>query len=196
MEDKSIEKIILSRKELYSLVWKEPLLALSKKYSISDNGLRKMCVKMDIPLPPGGYWQKIRYGKSVPVKKLPPSTREESITLFRRGEKDNIDPSISPHKKLKMEILNDLNLTFEVPERLSNPDKLVQEARECINDKNRNHSRHNGILSTRDGYLNIRVSKDNISRALRFMDTLIKLLHKRGHLIENRYDKTYALIYE
>jgi hypothetical protein len=196
MEDKSIEKVIISRRELYEMVWKEPLLTLSGKYAISDTGLRKICKRMDIPLPPGGYWQKIRYGKYVPVKKLPISTCEEDITLFIRGEQDNVDPFLSPPKKLKMEILNDLKLTLEVPERLSSPDILVQEAKECLNDKNRNHSRHSGILSTRNGYLNIRVSKDNISRALRFMDTLIKLLHERGHLIENKYDKTYVLIFE
>ena len=58
-------KEIFDRKELYDLVWSRPLLTLSKKYIISDNGLRKICIKMNIPLPQNGHWQKIRYSKSV-----------------------------------------------------------------------------------------------------------------------------------
>ena len=36
-----MEQVKLTRKELYDLVWAEPLSRLAKKYKISDNGLRK-----------------------------------------------------------------------------------------------------------------------------------------------------------
>jgi hypothetical protein len=62
-----MEKIILTREELYDLVWSLPMLSLSKKYEISDTGLRKICWRMNIPLPQAGHWQKIRFGKK-PVK--------------------------------------------------------------------------------------------------------------------------------
>ncbi|MCX6254383.1 MAG: hypothetical protein NTV31_07890 [Bacteroidia bacterium] len=195
MEDKSIEKVSISRIELYEMVWKEPLVSLSRKYSISDNELRKICKKMKIPLPPNGYWQKIRYGKHVQITKLPSYDGEREISLYIRDKQEiNMDPYISPHKRLKMEILRDLKPFLEVPERLSSPDKLIMEARDCLNDNNRNHSRHSGMLSTRSGYLTIRVSKDNIGRALRFMDTLLKLLRERDHIVENKYDTTYIII--
>ena len=60
-----MEEIKFTRKELYDLVWSSPLSVLAKKYNISDNGLRKNCIKMNIPLPETGYWQKLRYGKTV-----------------------------------------------------------------------------------------------------------------------------------
>lgn len=44
-----MNQISLTRNELYELVWSEPLLTLSKKYNISDNGLRKIWVRMNIP---------------------------------------------------------------------------------------------------------------------------------------------------
>lgn len=59
--------IHFTRKELYDLVLKVPLLALSKKYDISDVGLRKVCIRMNIPLPKSGHWQKLRYGKKSPA---------------------------------------------------------------------------------------------------------------------------------
>ncbi len=59
-----------TRNQLYELIWSEPLLKLSKKYCISDNGLRKICKSMNIPLPPNGYWMKIKYGKKVKKPQL------------------------------------------------------------------------------------------------------------------------------
>lgn len=38
-----MDSIILTRQQLFDLVWKESLLSLSKQYLISDVGLRKIC---------------------------------------------------------------------------------------------------------------------------------------------------------
>ena len=63
-----MEKVTLTRKELYDLVWwTEPLSKLPKKYRISDNGLPEICKRMNIPIPAMGHWQKIQYGKRVIV---------------------------------------------------------------------------------------------------------------------------------
>lgn len=62
-------RLVFSRQEFYDLVWKESLLSLSKKYRISDVGLRKICIRMNIPLPKNGHWAKIYAGKSVPISK-------------------------------------------------------------------------------------------------------------------------------
>ena len=45
----------LARKLLYDLVWTTPLKVLAAKFSISDVGLRKICVKANIPTPERGY---------------------------------------------------------------------------------------------------------------------------------------------
>jgi hypothetical protein len=60
-----MNQIRLTRRELYDLVWSESLLSLSKKYEISDVGLRKVCKRMNIPLPRLGYWQKLRTGRRI-----------------------------------------------------------------------------------------------------------------------------------
>ena len=192
-----MEKVSITRKDLHKMVWKEPLLTLSKRYSISDNGLRKICIRLDIPLPPNGYWQKVRYGKSIPIRRLPSYAGEETIELYLRGENDgNVYPFISRHKQLKMEILIDMKMHLIVPDRLAKPDILVLEARECLKDDSRNHSWHNGIIRTREGYLDIRVSRANVSRALRFFDTFIKLMRARGHEVKIQYGKTCVIIYD
>lgn len=61
------------RKKLFNEIWKEPMTTVAKRYGISDNGLRKRCIKLEIPLPPTGHWAKLQAGKnSTPQPKLPP----------------------------------------------------------------------------------------------------------------------------
>ncbi|MHC1762551.1 MAG: hypothetical protein AB9917_24120 [Negativicutes bacterium] len=61
------------RTQLYNEIWKEPMTTVAKRYGVSDNGLRKRCIKLEIPLPPIGYWAKVKAGVEVPPQpKLPP----------------------------------------------------------------------------------------------------------------------------
>ena len=59
------------RDTLYQEVWAEPMTVVSKRYGMSDNGLRKICRKLEVPFPPAGYWAKVRAGQSVPKPDLP-----------------------------------------------------------------------------------------------------------------------------
>jgi hypothetical protein len=65
---------LLSREELYELVWSEPLLTLSRKFGLSDNGLRKRCKAMNVPTPKRGYWQRGRRTGRSGRPPLPPMT--------------------------------------------------------------------------------------------------------------------------
>lgn len=189
-----MEKETLTRKELYDLVWSLPLLTLSRKYAISDVGLRKICVKMEIPLPKAGLWQKLQFNKKTNQPKLPVNYNgDKEVTLsLRTEEMKNIAVTPSPSKILQQQIEQEMKPALSVPEKLSNPDKLIVAARESLNKKDRYE--HNGLASCERGELDIRVARPNIPRALRFMDTLIKALRKRGHDIEVKNDKTYVRI--
>ena len=46
------------REKLYKDAWKTPISKLAKEEGISDVALRKRLTKLDIPLPPRGYWAK------------------------------------------------------------------------------------------------------------------------------------------
>ena len=56
------------------------------------------------------------------------------------------------------------------------------------------YSRHPGTVNTSHGQLTIRVAPSNIGRALRFMNTMIKLLRVRNHDIIAEGSGTYAVI--
>ena len=75
-----MESTTLTRSQLYELVWKEPMLALSKQFDISDVGLRKMCARLNIPVPKAGHWQKVKFGKSSHQLRLPPIKNNTIVT--------------------------------------------------------------------------------------------------------------------
>jgi hypothetical protein len=62
-----MEYVKLTRKELYDLVWAEPLSRLAKRFKISDNGLRKICIRMNNPIPAMGHWQKKQNNRKVAI---------------------------------------------------------------------------------------------------------------------------------
>jgi hypothetical protein len=85
------------REALYNEVWSEPMITVSKRYGMSDNGLRKHCKTLGIPLPPLGYWARIKAGQKVPRADLPKVTGE---VMLKTADYDplksiltaNIDP--------------------------------------------------------------------------------------------------------
>lgn len=192
-----MKELAFTRKELYDLVWSEPLIQLSKKFNISDNGLRKICKRMNIPLPIAGHWQKIKYGYKVLIPKLPVKfDGNETIKLSLRNEDGSyVEPETSPRAILKQEILSDPKLNLKIAERLSNPDPLVIQARDTLLVEKRKSPHFNGFLETKPGQLSIRVAPANITRALRFMDTFIKLMRARNHDLHSKYGKIHGLIY-
>lgn len=181
-----MEQIKLTRQELYNLVWGTPLSQLAKKYNLSDNGLRKVCKKLDIPLPKNGHWQKIKFNKKVIIEKLPVNIKvETSITLnFRENAETVINGEGNELNHLTKEIKTTLKESIVFPEKLTKPHQLIIDAKNDLKTKEPSYI-HNirGLLNTSVGVINITVSPQNVKRALLFMDVFIKAIQKRGHKI-------------
>lgn len=177
---------VITREELYNLVWENPLSKLAKKYNLSDNGLRKVCKKLDIPLPKNGYWQKIQFNKKVIKEKLPlNNTVEASITLkFRKNSETVINGEVNELNQLTKEIKNTLKDTIIFPEKLTKPNQLIIDAKNDLKDKKPSlYHNMNGLVNTSPGIIDIAVTPHNIKRALLFMDIFIKAIQNRGHKI-------------
>ncbi len=183
-----MDTIKLTRKELYDLVWAESLTALARRLNIQYSYLRIICNDMNVPVPPNGHWTKLKFGKPVNVIELPleyDGVPEVSISKVEAANKRTDSPMTI--KKSPIECTNkDENLILSVPKKLINPDPLILAAQKMLNEYRYNKYNDHGMVRA-EGTLNIRVSRNNIGRALRFMDTLIKLLKSRGHSIQGKY---------
>jgi hypothetical protein len=66
-----MQSTTVHRDDLYRGAWENPMSILAKSYNISDVALAKICRKLKIPVPPRGYWARIRSGHRMNKPKLP-----------------------------------------------------------------------------------------------------------------------------
>jgi hypothetical protein len=67
------------RKVLYEQVWSEPALTVAKGYGVSSVWLGKVCRLLNVPVPPRGYWARVRSGSKgrkppLPVLRMKPES--------------------------------------------------------------------------------------------------------------------------
>lgn len=161
---------------------------LGKQFNLSDNGLRKICRKHAIPIPKMGYWQKLRYKKPTKRSPLPVSQNNEPIAI-------NILPRIKDNVGPYNIIVQD---TITVPEQIEKFHPLIEQTRKIFARKG--HEYHGRSHAHRgENALDIGVSAEQLPRAYRIMDTIIKTLEQHGAKIgiarEDEWKRnTYAQI--
>ncbi|WDO12388.1 hypothetical protein MH928_13775 [Flavobacterium sp. WW92] len=186
-----MEKISVTRQELYDLIWSTPISRLAKNYGILDYQLRKICKDFNIPVPQNGYWQKLKYNKPISKIALPPGKDEDKkIFLSSKGQENSETARFASKSSLDL-ILNDPKAPTVVPEVLTKPHFLTVETKRHWADFKLKRYEYDRSIP----YLSIRVEKPNQKRALIFMDALVKLLEYREHKVIIKNNETLALLY-
>ncbi len=190
----------ISRKELYILVWKTPIATFAKKHNIPADTLRKICKNLDIPTPTSGYWSKLKFNKKVEITPLPKikNDNKETGLKFINGKLIYEEHLQTSFYRIKKEIETSNILPTKTPEKLSKPHPLIKVARTDLKSKKPNkylYSKIKQAVSTSKNVINIEVSKENIHKALCFMDALLKLLKKRNHTVEINGYHTEVIIF-
>ncbi|PAY17436.1 hypothetical protein CKO51_21200 [Rhodopirellula sp. SM50] len=161
--------ILISRKELYDLVWSEPMTKLATRYGMSDVGIKNLCRKHSVPTPPDGHWASIAHGKKSPKADLP------------KLDDDDVN-EIQILRKLfdaAQEALATPVASIVVSDRLSKPHRLIEQARSRLRGGDPVDS---GIVNPPRNLccLDISVSKKSLTRALRILDALMKHWESTG----------------
>ncbi len=178
----SEKKIVLHRNQLYAEVWKTPMLTLSKRYGLSDVGLRKICKRLKVPVPKVGHWQRVKFGKMVSQPRLPAIALKDlaqvEVAVRERLIADEetertIAECISREKRPDVKIV--------VGPSLYDPHPLVSHTLKVLSKVEPDDM---GWIKPRGvAALDLAVGKGNVDRALRIFDSLIKAIEKRGGTI-------------
>ena len=81
----------LTRKALYELVWSQPRTHIAKSLGVSDVWIGKQCRKLNIPVPPAGYWASLAAGSKLKAKyRQPPLI----YTVAERIQEDHDNTAI------------------------------------------------------------------------------------------------------
>lgn len=179
----------LSRQELYDMVWSKQMITLAKEFNLSDNGLRKICKKNDIPMPKVGHWEKVKYGYTTVIPKLSKQSDNDikniDINVF---EKSNANPETGAD--FLSQIKGNPKLILQVQHNLTKPDQLVIDTKEELEIRQKPWDHPSRRNRKNKDHLNISVSKKELPRALRIFDNLIKNLRTLNYQFECNYSET------
>lgn len=184
---------------------------------MSDNGLRKICQKLGVPLPPLGYWAKLRAGQKVKREPLP---RHDGQTVFyaqpeayaRRvaesaaeaGNRESIErEEARPESRIAPTEHGEWRhrLVRALSKRLAEVDRQIA----IENEPSRNPSgqprfhavefnvtRPGGVLDVGPGYAAVVVTPNSRQRALSIADAFFVAMEARGFKV--RLTDTHTVI--
>lgn len=211
------------RERLYKEVWTDPVTVVAQRYGMSDNGLRKHLKRLWIPLPPNGYWAKVKAGQKVAKPDLPQVRGElkrhvSNYFIKYKGDLKKLsDEELENVEELNL--LTDETITaikekcslIEVKGQLRNPNILIEQHKEESTYR-RKRDRALQQASFNDDYyritknkfrenqamLPIQVSEVNLNRTYRILDALINAIDAmEGYTrvsLESGNDKGYFVV--
>lgn len=80
------EADVVSREELYELVWSTPMVKVAEKFKVSGSYMARVCANLNVPRPERGYWAKLAVGKAPDKPALPELQPGDQITWCQDGE--------------------------------------------------------------------------------------------------------------
>jgi hypothetical protein len=180
------------RETLYQEVWAEPVTEVAKRYGVSDVTIHKLCKSLDIPVPPRGYWTKVRAGKPATRIPLPKSKKPSQKTgnrtwpgatpksaaeplVFLDGEERDVVPSVARQ--------------IQIHDQGSKLHSKVAAHLRVVNEWNKKDTRQAGASRDPKDYSRSSinppclagvVSKEALPRACRILDALIRTMEPLG----------------
>jgi hypothetical protein len=183
-----------NRQELYEKVWQFPLRKLALEFGISDVGLSKVCRKLEIPLPGLGHWTKIACGHTIARPPLP--VMEDIPVLIRQIREP--DTHVLPEDTPELERIERVAAATTPPvtkAMLAHP--LIEKTRLLLNEA-RSRDGEKLWASREAEWLDLRVTKNCLARALRGMAVVIHMLEREGFKLvveKKQSESTNAIIY-
>lgn len=167
------ETKVLTREELYELVWSEPMRKLAERFQLSDVGLKKVCTRHRIPVPARGHWQRVQAGKASPQIPLPvvKEARPITFTLIPPPER-SADPALDPAGEAEQAFP-----PIVVGELLDRPHPVIRRMRQEL--KGRKPDDYGAIRCIEPDALSVRIHPATTERTLRIADALLRAFELR-----------------
>ena len=169
-----------NRETLYKEIWEEPVTTVAKRYNLSDNGLRKVCKKLEIPIPPAGYWAKVRAGKTVSkpdLAKIKATTKDDKPKTGNRRLLHIEDSALSFLKDEDQLSIIDAASKLRVAGNGSALHKdIAAQKQKCESwlERNKNLGPRHGRYVEEAPLLAKEISKESYPRAFHILDALLK----------------------
>lgn len=122
--------VTITREDLYRQVWETPMTRLAKQYGISDNGLAKICDRLQVPYPPRGHWAKKQAGKPTQQIQLPEARKDtpREVTISPTPpRRKSVTPVMTAEVQQSYDSAVAKASAITVPDTLRRPHPIVAE---------------------------------------------------------------------
>jgi hypothetical protein len=184
---------ILTREELYRLVWSKPATKLADELGISDVAITKLCRRHNIPKPWPGYWRILEAGHTRKIPSLPAHGPQES------NEIETNKPQLPALPPQVLDMIDQEKLAASrivVPSDLENSHPVIRRAQTLF--KKAEHDNYNRLwfssYKMEKPKLDISVSREALDRTLRILAAVMHALEARGHGIKVHEDLAQAVV--
>jgi hypothetical protein len=174
----SLQEKKITREELYEALWQTPMSKLATNWGVPIHAIVKAAAVMNVPRPESGHWQRIKLGWQVEQDVLPAAeaTTPATTIIKAAGERSH-----TPHGETSAPAEGPIpeKTRWEIPKNLDNAHPLVKRTLKALThdtylDKGLVHAR------SRDEPLSVEVSREQVGRALRIIDVIVKAMIERG----------------
>jgi hypothetical protein len=161
--------ITIERSALYREVWEQPMTTLAKRYGISDVGLRKICKKLNVPVPVAGHWAKVQHGKPSLQPPLPAEAPHFEHRIQRRSEPGE-EHLASRLAALPTTVVPPV--VYEAPGRLDECHRCVRNTETALEKGHRDEKGRS--VAVGKGLVDVRVGPSTAGRALLLCESVIR----------------------
>ncbi|MGA9795899.1 MAG: hypothetical protein WBQ17_10250 [Rhizomicrobium sp.] len=181
--------VILTRRELYDLVWSKPLRDVAVDLGISDVGLAKVCTRHRVPRPEQGYWNKVHADKParksvfVEVEDLHLNRVEINGALSQLSEA--VRTQIEKTRAQRKAKLTPAASRLDVPPAIDPTAKLHKSIETTVRALRKARSDAIGTVRTSGaGLCHVEVAETSVERVTTFLDSLARFLEARDLSIQ------------
>lgn len=184
------ERNVYNREKLYEEVWSKPVVQVAIEYGVSDVAIHKICKSLNVPVPPRGYWARVRAGEKV-KKTLLPDVKgiiEKTGTKTFEGVKEQIGAQqtlsfLSEDERQKVLLAAE---QIPLPEENAKLHGKIRAYHSIVKDWNKNDRKSEGAqrglknYSDSPPFLAGVISNETLPRVYRILDALYRQVEILG----------------
>lgn len=188
---------IYDREKLYEEVWAKPVVDVAAQYGVSDVAIHKICKSLNVPVPPRGYWSKIRAGakpKKTPLPKTKGITEIVGTRTFEGVKVSNAttQPLAFLSEGERQQVLLATQQIKLSPENAHLHKKIIAYW-SVVKEWNKKHMRPEGAqkgysnynYSNRPPFLAGVISDETLPRVYRILDAIYRQVESLGGSVNN-----------
>jgi hypothetical protein len=166
---------MISREELYDLVWSVPMTKVGEKFKLSGSYMARVCATLRVPRPERGYWAKLAVEKA-PEKPALPDAQPGDQLSWSQGE------VLSAPPRARVVALPPRPRRGKLPRPVTGTHGLIRDAK----------GNHDNGYKVEEGQhlrphkrlmVDVTASRSGLDKALAFANDLFNALESAGHRV-------------